>query len=227
MTQHLLPEADYKGTGVVDRFTRTLRELINRYLVAYNTKSFVEDALPALIENYNTRLNGGVGAIPTAATEDPSYEKKYEEMVRKRVSAATAASSQGEYPGFEIGDKVRVLLRKAAFEKGTTQKWSSTTHTVEAFEDGLYHVTGRVAGYKVYELLKVGTVEHLSAAAPAAVAALAQEAKEEELDRRITRRVNLEGIQRNEAPPPTAEERSERAIRGRKQRDFGAFYNFQ
>ena len=43
----------------------------------------------------------------------------------------------------------------------------------------------------------------------------------------MTRRVTKEGVPRNDAGPATAEEKTERAIRGRKQRDFGPFYNFQ
>jgi hypothetical protein len=222
ISQHLLAVADYKGTGVVDRLTRTLRELMNRYMVAYNTKDYLE-AIPALIENYNTRVNQGIGTAPATAETSEEYGQKYEGMVRKRIARATAASAEGEYQGFEIGDKVRVLLRKGIFEKGTAQKWSSSTHTVESFEDGLYHVTGRVAGYKVYELLRVGAVEHLPVAAPEAVAALAQEAKEEEVDRRVGRRIAKEGVERNERPAPTDEEKSERAIRGRKQRDLGPY----
>ena len=140
-------------------------------------------------------------------------------MIEGRVSKAQSSTE----PALKVGDKVRVLLRKKIFDKGTDQKWSSTTHTVEAFEGGLYHVSGRVAGYKAYDLLQVDKVEHLPQATPEAVQAIAQEAKEEEVDQRITRRIAKEGVERNERPAPTDEEKSERAIRGRKQRDLGPY----
>lgn len=225
ISQKLLPIDDMKGTAVVERFIRTVRELLNRYMVAYNTKSY-RAVLPALVENYNTRINQGIRTTPEDATTDPKYEDRYWGLISGRVARASSAAEQGEYQGLKVGDKVRVLLRKKAFEKGTAQKWSSTTHTVESFEDGLYQVTGRVAGYKPYELQVVREVQHLPVAAPAAVAALAEEAKEEEVDRRVTRRIGLEGIPRNDRPGLTDEERSLRAIR-RRPVDRGPYLSYQ
>lgn len=215
ITQKFLPVADYKGTAVVDRLIRSVRELMNRYMVAYNTKTYL-DALPQLIDNINSRVNQGIRTAPNKAIVDPDFQNKREELIRKQIERATATAVKGDYQGFEIGDKVRVLLRKTAFEKGTLQKWSSTTHTVESFSNGLYHVSGRVNGYKPYELLRVGAVQYLPVADPVAVAVVADEARAEQVDRRVSRRVAKEGIKRNDAPPPTDEEKSERAIRGRK-----------
>ena len=54
ITQNFLSAADYKGTGVVDRATRSVRELLNRFLTAHNTRRYL-DILPALAENMNSR----------------------------------------------------------------------------------------------------------------------------------------------------------------------------
>lgn len=222
ITQKLLPVSDYKGTAVVDRWIRTLRELLNRYMVAYNTKSYV-GVLDELVQNYNTRINQGIRRTPEQAS-DPSTRSEYDEHYW-RLMGDRVQRAQGEAKPVKVGDKVRVLLRKQAFEKGTTQKWSSTTHLVESMSGGLYHVSGRVSGYKPYELQVIvgGKVHHLDIAHPDAVAQVAQEAKAEEVDRRITRRIAKEGVERNERPGPTDEEKSERAIRGRKQRDLGPY----
>lgn len=205
--QKLLPVSDYKGTAVVDRLIRTIRELLNRYTVAHNTKEYLT-VLDDLILNYNTRVNQGIGATPQNAVENPEYEAQYWKMVEKKIAKARGASA-GD---LEMGTKVRVLLRKAFFEKGTAQKWSSTTHTVESFKDGLYYVSGRVGGYKGYELQKVGEVERLPHDAEA-VAQLEAEAQQVKAGRKMTRAMQKEGVEA-EAPAP-------RVARQRRPRDFG------
>jgi len=141
-------------------------------------------------------------------------------LVSNQIKKAKLAAAKGDYQGHKVGDRVRVLLRKALFEKGTTQKWSSTVHTVESFREGIYFVTGGVGGYKVYELQAIRAVQYLPVANPEAVAAIPAETKEEEIDQRIDRRVRQEGIDR---APPELEQAIERPVRNRRQRDLGPY----
>ena len=84
----------------------------------------------------------------------------------------------------------------------------------------IYFVTGRVGGYKVYELQAIRAVQYLPVANPEAVAAIPAETKEEEIDQRIDRRVRQEGIDR---APPELEQAIERPVRNRRQRDLGPY----
>ena len=219
ITQKFLAVEDYKGTAVVDRFIRTLRELLNRYMVAHNTKSYLP-ALQDLVQNYNTRTNQGIRSTPVNALNDPNHETRYRGLVSKQIMKAKLAATKGDYQGHKVGDRVRVLLRKTFFEKGTTKNWSSSIHTVESFRDGVYFATGRVGGYKVYELQAVRAVQYLPVANPEAVAAVEAEAKEDEIDRRIDRRVQREGIER---APPEVVQAIDRPVRNRRQRDLGPY----
>lgn len=148
--------------------------------------------------------------------ENPEdHEKQYRRRIRKQVSRAASAATVGEYGKWGVGDRVRVLLRRVQFEKGTNQKWSSTVHTVTGFENGEYLVSDRVGGYKSYELLRVERVERSAAAAPEEVASLEVEVSEEQADRWMTRRVRKEGVERNDSV--------QRPSRKKLQRDLGPF----
>jgi transposase InsO family protein len=206
-----LPLDDYKGTAVVERFIRTIRELINRYLVAYSTKSYL-DVLDKLVENYNTRVNQGIRTAPDQAMIDPTYEQKYWGLAQKQIKKASAAAEQGDYAGVQVGEKVRVLLRKQLFDKGTAQKWSTTTHLVESRKDGLYFVSGRVGGYKGYELQRVGDVGRLPQEEEV-VGILENEAKQVKAGKRMDRAMRKEGVDPVVLSPRTS--------RVKKPRDFG------
>jgi hypothetical protein len=209
--QKLLAVADYKGTAMVDRLIRSFRELLNRYLVAYKTKSYL-DVLDQLVDNYNTRINSGTGFTPQSAIDDPEFETRYWQLVEKKVRKAKGGADRGGWSEVKVGDKVRVLLRKKLFEKGTAQRWSGSTHTVEKFEDGVYHVSGRVGGYKAYELLGVGEVESVPVDEEQAQK-VEEEGRKVVAEKRLTRGMRKEGVAVSEDKP--------RGVREKRPRDFG------
>jgi hypothetical protein len=124
-----------------------------------------------------------------------------------------AASVAYNRVDFAIGDRVRLRLKRQFFDKGGT-RFTKTLHTIESYSDGLYNVSDRVTGYRKVELLKVaGDVE--TAPLPAEPDDLEERKEDQVVDRRVSRRVRFEGVDRNDAPPPTDEERSLRAVRRR------------
>jgi hypothetical protein len=210
---NLLPLEDYKGTAVVERAVRTIRELIQHYMTAYSTRTYI-DVLDLLVQNYNTRVNQGIGRAPAEAAVDPEYSQQWEKVVEKKTAKAQAAAEAGEWADFKVGDRVRVLLRKrAVFDKGTAPKWSTSVHTIERRADGLYFVTQRVSGYKAYELQRADKVEGL----PRDEEEMARVAAEEaavRAQRRMERQMRQEGI------VPALEERQPRV---RRQADLGPY----
>ena len=75
-------------------------------------------------------------------------------------------------------------------------------------------MTGRVAGYKVYELQRVDMIQRLPVAEPEAVAALAEEVGQVRGERRMARAMAKKGVEQNRRVL-SDEEKSERAIRRR------------
>lgn len=227
--QKLLPIDDYKGTAMVDAFIRTLRDLLNKYLMAYETKKYV-DVLPQLVINYNTRVNQGIKSTPQNAVINPEFEKTYWAMVERKIRKASEGADSGNYHALEVGEKVRVMIRlRKLFDKGTSAKWSKSVHTVSKMEGGLYYVSDRVAGYKVYELQRVGDDVSRLERLPRDDQAVAREELEAEearveAGRRMERAMRKEGIEKHPERDGVAGQADPvRVARVRRQVDPGAF----
>lgn len=111
---------DHRKLGMIDRVIRTIRTLIERYMASYDTHRFI-DELPKLVTNYNSTENSGTGMSPKEALDH------LDEIVELQQAKKGAFK---EVHAYGIGDQVRVLKKKSAFEKGTTQTFSKTIHYV-------------------------------------------------------------------------------------------------
>jgi hypothetical protein len=214
---------------VVDRFIRTLRELMGKYFTAYGTKKYL-DVLPELVLNYNTRVNQGIKSTPQDALDNPEFEKVYWSLVQRKISQANVGAKSGNYLALDVGEKVRVMIRlRKIFDKGTAPRWSKSVHTVSKMEGGLYYVSDRVGGYKVYELQRVGDdVERLPEIASREASREASQEAREELEaeeaevmagRRMDRAMRKEGVEKH----TERDGEPVRPARVRRQVDPGAF----
>jgi len=136
------------AVGIVERFNRTLRELLSRYTETIDANW--PKALPALAENYNSNFHRTLGTSPDT-------------MTRARADQLAARQRMRALPylqlldGFHEGDRVRIALQRKAFSKGG-QVFGKAVHTVEDIvgyrvktDDGELH--------PVRDLQHVGDVE--------------------------------------------------------------------
>ena len=106
---------DKTKMGIVERFNRTLRERIERYLSAKKTNRWV-DVLHLLIKNYNTTVHSRTGLAPNEVTKkDASHIHEY--------GRAKSSALDDLLPILQVGDTVRVLKPKEMFEKGSTERY--------------------------------------------------------------------------------------------------------
>jgi len=169
---------DHKKLGVIDRFVRTLREMINKYCVMHNTTKFI-NALPDLVYNYNSSKHSGIKAIPKdVQTTDKDITALQKERYKKALKQETK---------YNVGDTVRYIVNKKAFEKGSLPKWSKDIHTIE--NCGIHSYTldnGKI--YKYYEMQKIGESHSMTSKE--------EQPTREQLKKDITskRRMNREGL---------------------------------
>ena len=98
--------------------------------------------------------------------------------------------------------KLRLLIKKCIFEKGTTHRWTKHIHTVVSTDGVLYLVSGRQLVYRKAELLKVDQSEQAPVmpndaddAAPIAEEEPFEEEKQQvQRARRQQRIMNQEGV---------------------------------
>jgi hypothetical protein len=116
--------------GIIERFNKTLRELIDSYMKANKTKNWV-DVHEQLIENYNTSRHSTIKVAPNEYATLPPEAKQAIISARKAKSAPAIA----QLLEFKPGDKVRVLRAKDVFAKGSPV-FTKKTYTIERV-DGL------------------------------------------------------------------------------------------
>ena len=177
-----VPVGDHHKLAIVDRFIRTLRQLLNNYQTAYNTTRYI-DVLDKLVDNYNNTYHSGIKGIPNKPDR-----KRLITMTRDKYNKAL-----DEEKHFKIGQSVRYLKNKALFEKGSSNaKWSNTIHKIIDKTEHTYTIdTGTI--FKYYELMPVDAIETKQ------MRTTRQKAKEltKEQMKKVTtnkRRLNREGL---------------------------------
>jgi hypothetical protein len=131
------PEQTNKNS-IIERFHRTLRNIILRYEVA-NGKSYIED-LQKLISNYNN-------------TEHNTIEEKPIDIWTGKKSN-TQNIKKVESP-FSVGDKVRHLVGKKVFDKNSsTTTYTKKVYTIIQIIGQSIYLDDLTKPFKAFELVK-------------------------------------------------------------------------
>ena len=124
--------------ALAERFNRTLRERIYRYLYHHNTNRYI-DVLPRIVEAYNNSYHRTLKMSPV------SVKPEHIPQILKNL--------KGEKPilnprsEFNVGDFVRISRKKGTFEKGATSGW-----TEEVFKIAKKKKTPRKFVYRLVDL---------------------------------------------------------------------------
>ena len=153
---------DHHRMGIVERFNKTIRGAITKYMTAFRTKKWMEktadgfSVLEKLVKNYNNTVHSSTGSKPEDASTHPDkYERKIEDKIKDKEDRA-----RNELTAFRVGDEVRSLKNKVQFEKGALPKWSTEIRKVTGFLAGKRYMLDNDKSYLYYQLKSVGKVEH-------------------------------------------------------------------
>ena len=133
---HFSTAGDAKAS-VVERFNRTFKQRLYRYMTTYNTPSFLS-TLQALVRGYNASFHRSIGMAPREVKDDNArevWERLYGTKKKKKKKAA-----------FKVGDRVRLNKKHRPFKKGYLPGW-----TEEVFVVSEVRPDGNVVVYKVSE----------------------------------------------------------------------------
>ena len=124
-----------RKASIVERFNRTLKELMFKYFTKNNTRRYI-DILQQLVGKYNNSYHRSIKMKPREVTKDNTpivwlnlYEKDW-----KR-------NNDGKK--FCIGDKVRISIEKTTFQKRYEEIWTEEIFTIT------HIVKGNLTVYKV------------------------------------------------------------------------------
>jgi len=97
----------------VERFNRTIKTRLFRYMTSRHTKRWI-DVLNAFIDSYNKSFHRTIGMAPIDVTLENSQQ-----IADRMYPLKTKTHWK-----FQVGDKVRISRYKNIFEKGYLQNWS-------------------------------------------------------------------------------------------------------
>ena len=115
---------DHNFLVKIDRFSRTIKAIVSRYMTTYNNPRWV-DVFQKIIENYNETENRAIDLTPKEVTTEQ------ENLINRRVRKQYNQQLNNLKNTLKVGDSVRIPASKAKFEK-EGQTYSETVYHVES-----------------------------------------------------------------------------------------------
>jgi transposase-like protein len=135
---------------MIERFNRTLKERINKYLQSTNSKT-ITNVLPKIIDSYNNTFHSTIGMTPNEVNDETKHIAQINIIRNATLRKVTP---------LKVGQKVRVQLKPKSFVKGYKPKFSSTIHTITGKDKFYYYVDdGTKRGYFRSNLQPVENIE--------------------------------------------------------------------
>ena len=108
--------------SVIERWNRTIKTQLWKYFSANGTYKYV-DILQALVDKYNNTRHRSIGISPVEARKPENHDRVFKKLYFKKLKKRTD-------PIFEVGDQVRITVKKNIFEKGYAINWSNKIYII-------------------------------------------------------------------------------------------------
>ena len=142
---------DHARMGIIERFNKTLRALLEKYMTVNETKNWLQ-FLETAVDAYNNSPHSSIGYVSPANISKVAWIIPQSNKVRESISAEKMIKA-----GYLIkaGDFVRIQIEKGIFDKAAEPTYSKDIYRVKAAVNGKYILEGSPRKYRYYELLKV------------------------------------------------------------------------
>jgi hypothetical protein len=178
-------QSKYK-TSVIERFNRTIQDLLKRYMISNDTLTYI-DALPELVENYNNSYHSTIGNTPYHIFKHPGDKPIFIDLteISKKDFEKTNQSDK-----FEIGDWVRHQKQRKTFDKkGFVENFSIKSYQIKE-KKGKKYLLSNNKYYFERNLIKSNESNQTSKLKPA----LKQATKEKRFEKEKKNEVTIEDI---------------------------------
>ena len=134
-----------RSNGAVERFNKTFKHLMAKFMVHYNKKHYVS-ALPDLVANYNNTVHSTTKYTPADASEAENKPEIVSEIYDRIVDRAEKSVDKtnilnAQLGSLHIGDYVRLanitnkeVRKNKAFRKGYDKQWSHEIYRIGAID---------------------------------------------------------------------------------------------
>ena len=173
--QQNVPVGDHHSLGIIDRFARTLKTVLHKRFVKYDSLNWI-DNLPKIIENYNNSPHSSIDDIkPNEADKPENIATIIDINLNKQKDKTTYINE------FKEGDKVRIKI--GGFNKKTEGGYSDEVYVVKESKGKTIILTnGQIKKYDM--LLKVHDETPTETIKPKLIKKAKQESKQEKLLKR-------------------------------------------
>ena len=109
-----------KKASMVERFIRTLKTRLERYFTEHKTVRWI-DVLPQISEAINNTVNRSIGIEPNKVT----FQNRAK--IFKKLYGSISSPAVCKY---EVGNLVRIPMKKNIFDKGYKPNWSKEIYRI-------------------------------------------------------------------------------------------------
>jgi stress-induced morphogen len=139
----------YRHATFVERFNRTIKEMIHKYLQSTGTKT-ITNVLPKMLKNYNNSYHSSIGMAPNQVTKDTMHIAQINIINR---------SNKPSESSLKVGDRVRVEIKSKSFRKGYKPKFTKDIFEILEKKKGFYLTDRDDRLYQRANLQKVESFE--------------------------------------------------------------------
>lgn len=105
--------------AMVERFNRSLEDLIHRHFTAQQTRKYI-DLLPAILKVYNNRRHR---SLDLWTPEEAEREENQDEIFNVIMQRYNDLAQTRQLPKYKVGDEVYVVRPKEAFVRGYQERF--------------------------------------------------------------------------------------------------------
>jgi hypothetical protein len=148
----ILPQASTHA-AYIERFNRTLKSLIYKYMTENETYRFV-DQLPNLVHSYNNRYHSAIKMTPAEAERNTDSTALFinNELSKRELRLLPGKSSSK--PALAKGQYVRRALQKGKFSRGFNQQTQQEVYQIDDVD-----VRKPLPLYKLSKIMDGSTVD--------------------------------------------------------------------
>ena len=143
---------EHTSLAIIDRFSRTIKTMIEKYMTGYNTTSFVTK-VPALVRLYNNTPHSAIDGIQPDAVEGNLENRITVATINAEKRFRNSQTDKNIYK-VHVGDSVRLQIDKKIFEKGYKVTFSKRIYRVVSITNNVAKLDDNKE-YRVERLIKV------------------------------------------------------------------------
>lgn len=134
---------DIIKNGIVERFNRTLANLLQKYRLASGRNDW-NKYLNDIVYNYNNTIHSTIKETPFDVFNEITKSKQ---VIKPKIKHK-----------YSIGDNVRIINKKNTFDKGDTIIYSKDMYKINDIDKNKIYLNGIERSYKPYQLRKANEI---------------------------------------------------------------------